>query len=64
MTDGKSMTPEQFRTLLTVMHRIADAFEEQNRLSARLIDEDNARYTRVYKEWLESRKHREEQPHD
>jgi len=58
------MTPEQFRILFTVLSRIADAFEEQNRLSARLIDEDTARYTRVYKEWLESRKHREEPAHE
>ncbi len=58
------MTPEQFRSLLTVLYRIADALDEQNKLSARLIDEDTARYTRVYKEWLESRKHREEPAHE
>ncbi len=28
------MTPEQFRSLLMVLSRIADAFEEQNRASA------------------------------
>jgi len=36
------MTPEQFRTLLTVLHRIADAFEEQNRANAENKAKDEA----------------------
>ncbi|HYU72931.1 MAG TPA: hypothetical protein VEL31_09645 [Ktedonobacteraceae bacterium] len=37
------MTPEQFRTLLTVLSRIADAFEEQNRYNLSLIEANASR---------------------
>ncbi len=36
------MTPEQFRSLLMVLHRIADAFEEQNRANAENIAQNKA----------------------
>jgi len=36
------MTPEQFRSLLTVLSRIADAFKEQNRANAESRAKDEA----------------------
>ncbi len=41
------MTPEQFRTLLTVLQRIVDAFEEQNRMIAKSLEEQAARDERM-----------------
>src|SRR5216117_2219090 len=47
------MTPEQFRSLLTVLHRIADAFEEQNLQYA----ENKAKDMKIEQERIEIERH-------